>query len=225
MSTMLCYEPRRLARAQPARPVRVLFHKLGEARARATRAVRADERVCLRGRRAQQPPLEAVLLRRRRLILHYLGCIKALYYVLYIVDGACCTARHCAAATAPPSSLRRHRHRRRHHAAPRVARPDYARRAYGAACVAFAMAWQLFTAFSPPSLDGGAVKEEPAAAEGGGEKPAAWDVSILRLLLTPPQQSCMWVQVGLPRARPPCRFARPLIHFTPNSLIYSAPGE
>ena len=74
---------------------------------------------------------------------------------------------------------------------PRVARPDCARRAYGAACVAFAMAWQLFTAFSPPFLDGGAVKEEPAAAEGEGEKPAASDVSMLRLLLTPPQQSCM----------------------------------
>ena len=64
------------------------------------------------------------------------------------------------------------------------------------------MAWQLFTAFSPPSLDGGAVKEEPAAAEGGGEKPAAWDVSMLRLLLTPPQQSCMWLQVPPPLLPP-----------------------
>jgi hypothetical protein len=64
------------------------------------------------------------------------------------------------------------------------------------------MAWQLFTASSPPSLDGGAVKEEPAAAEGEGEKPAASDVSMLRLLLTPPQQSCMWLQVPPPFSPP-----------------------
>ena len=46
------------------------------------------------------------------------------------------------------------------------------------------------------------MKEEPAAAEGGGEKPAAWDVSMLRLLLTPPQQSCMWLQVPPPFSPP-----------------------
>ena len=68
-----------------------------------------------------------------------------------------------------------------------------------------------------------AAKAKEAYAEVVAAQREEGGVSMLSLLATPPQQSCMWVQVGLPRARPPCRFARPLIHGIPDSLTYSAP--
>lgn len=79
-------------------------------------------------------------------------------------------------------------------------------RAYGVACIGFALVWQLFTSSHPPPLAGptAAAEEEkdkaaePAPDSAAGlqeEPPVAAKVSMLRLLLTPPQQSCMWLQV------------------------------
>ena len=71
-------------------------------------------------------------------------------------------------------------------------------RFYACSFAGFAVLWQLFTSSHPPPPPALSLAGEQSTAttiEPPKQKPRD-DVSMLRLLFTPPQQSCMWVQVS-----------------------------
>lgn len=73
-------------------------------------------------------------------------------------------------------------------------------RLYGCSFAGFALLWQAFTSSyppPPPSIPSTPELEpEPEAKPAAGSKPERdVSVSMIRLLCTPPQQACMWIQV------------------------------
>ena len=71
---------------------------------------------------------------------------------------------------------------------------QFVARMYGCGFAGFAVLWQLCTSSHPPPPPTEALEPEPEP-ELEPEPSSAGDVSMLTLLATPPQQSCMWIQV------------------------------